>query len=361
MIRKNTIYTILLTTILFVSISPLAYAEQGTACPDCVQQQSIIGTPTPLTLSFNYPNFRGGYVASGVCMRNYGYGTINIAGVPAGSTVVQAFLYWEILDEEDTQYGGTFEGVAITGTLIANPGNPCWLAEEEGYAWVYRADVTSLIKPGINGAYSLTGFPSGVTDGSDPWLFYTTPLLEGASLVIVYGNSMLPERTVQIYDGGVTFTYETVETNIGSFMAAGSNPKAKTTYIVGDGQFNALPNNASWNGATIISDAFGGKDVIDSTGAYNLTFGRLWDTVTTDVAVLPSDTSAVADIIAQSDCITWVAQVFQVDYRPSPVGGELVLTSTPSVILMASLAIAVVLAVLAGSKLRKRLVTSQPI
>ncbi len=358
MIRKTAIYTLLLAIILSVSISPLAYADQGTACPTCVHQEA---TGTPLTLSFE-DTLRGGYVANGVCMRNYGYGTIDISGVPANSHVVQAFLYWEILNDtkSPSMYDGTFEGAAITGTMIANPGSPCW---PPTYAWVFRADVTSLIKTGINGAYSLTGFASGTTSGAGPFVTQPWPLLEGASLVIVYGNSMLPDRIVQIYDGGVTFTGQTT-TNIG-FIAAGSNPQAKTTYIVGDGQLHGVPpsyrNNASWNGATIISDAFGGRDVVDSTGSPNLVNGTLWDTVTADVTVLPGDTSAVADIATSIDCVTWVAQVFQVDYRPSPVGGELVLTSTPSAVLMASLAIACVLAVLAGSRLRKRLTVSRPI
>src|SRR5690242_19592431 len=40
----------------------------------------------------------GGYVAAGVAMRNKGYGTITISGIPRGSKVVRAFLYWDILN-----------------------------------------------------------------------------------------------------------------------------------------------------------------------------------------------------------------------------------------------------------------------
>src|SRR4051794_5877028 len=38
----------------------------------------------------------GGYVAAGTGMRNRGYGSIHLTGVPHGATVVRAYLYWTV-------------------------------------------------------------------------------------------------------------------------------------------------------------------------------------------------------------------------------------------------------------------------
>ena len=41
----------------------------------------------------------GGYTTAGIGMRNLGYGTISITGIPAGATVKSATLLWDILAE----------------------------------------------------------------------------------------------------------------------------------------------------------------------------------------------------------------------------------------------------------------------
>jgi hypothetical protein len=301
---------------------PMALSEEGKECIDCITADNIKGTPVPLTLSYS-AHIRGGYVANGTCLRNYGYGTIDIN--EAHGTTLKAFLYWVILNETETSdmRMGVFEGQSITGTLIANTGDPCWMFSDTG-AWVYRADVTSLIKPGIKGAYSLSGFTSGVTDGTNPWALSTEPLVEGASMVIVYEDTGAPLKNVAIYDGAVTFSGQSYQTIISGFNA-GSNPSAKTTYIVADGQLMGWngPNNAVWNGIIVGNDVLRGLDVVDSTGSRDTTDGWLWDTYTTPVNVSPGATSAVAEVdSADSDCLTWVAQVFQVN-AVEPVGGEI--------------------------------------
>ena len=70
----------------------------------------------------------GGYTTAGVGMRNRGYGTITLAGVPSGSQVQAAYLYWDILaDAEDSSFSqGQFTSQAITGTLIGSAADPCW-------------------------------------------------------------------------------------------------------------------------------------------------------------------------------------------------------------------------------------------
>ncbi len=305
----------LLIAILSMTILPIVHAEDGVVCTECPSIQAIGSPSVPLSLKYN-SYLKGGYVANGTAMRNYGYGRIDIMGVPAGSSVVKAILYWEILNftESPDMRNGRFEGYPITGIPIASDiAEPCWIAGETG-AWVYGIGVTSLIKPGINGAYSLSEFASGRTDGSGPWdTSMIQPLLEGASLVIIYKNPAFSDTLFQVYHGGVTFSTVIANTTLSGFSALSA--AAKTTFVVGDGQGQS-GDYASWNGVPIPSTVFNGRDVVDSTGVRNMTQGWLWDTQTYGVPVSVGDTSAVADIGTTSDCLTWVAQVFQVDSLP---------------------------------------------
>src|SRR5262245_47729010 len=71
---------------------------------------------------------KGAYVASGVAMRNRGFGTINISGIPKGATIVAAYLWWTILGstEQPNFKNGTINGTAVTGLLVGSGPDPCW-------------------------------------------------------------------------------------------------------------------------------------------------------------------------------------------------------------------------------------------
>ncbi|MED1305175.1 hypothetical protein BK704_11385 [[Bacillus thuringiensis] serovar konkukian] len=287
----------------------------------------IIEPSVPLTRFFQ-KTIRGDCVAKGVGMRNRGFGTINISGsVPAGSTIRKAFLYWAVLrlNWQIVNADGMLNGVKIIGEAIASPiSQPCWNAD---VADVFRADVTGIATDGIN---ILTGFPSGDTDSSSPFIQETLPLLEGASLVLVFENPNLALKTVMIHDGGITFFNHTVSTTFSGFQVSES-PEAKTFYIVADGQaiFNgdqALFNNVVVAGPTAAirpTDAFNGQDGIDA-GIDTAT--GLWDTLEIDVSTLlnPGDISATTSVVASNirgDCLMYIAQVFCVTVPSCPLLG----------------------------------------
>ena len=300
--------------------SPVARADEppNGGKPSGIGILALIGPQVPLTQSFSQ-EVRGDYVAAGIGMRNKGFGTINIA-LPAGSTKVKAFLYWQIIRDTagSAPATGTMNGTGITGTLLGSSGSPCWGGT---LIDVFRADVTSIA---VNGANVLTNFPSGDTDGHNPFTPPTTfPLLEGASLVVVFQNPAFDFNTVVIKDGAQTFDAQTVATSFGNFTAAPSNATdqaAQTTYIVGDGQAIFAGDQASFN-STIVAgptsavkpaDAFDGADGI----AFYPTTG-LWDTLNLNVSSFFTPgvaTPASADITAGTgtDCLTWGAQVLSV-------------------------------------------------
>src|SRR5579871_6179122 len=62
----------------------------------------------------------GGYVSAGVGLRDLGHGRIVISQIPAGSTVVTAFLLWDVLDNSDraNDARGQLNGKPFLGTMI---------------------------------------------------------------------------------------------------------------------------------------------------------------------------------------------------------------------------------------------------
>jgi hypothetical protein len=253
----------------------------------------------------------GGYTAAGIGMRNLGYGTISVTGVPAGATVKSATLLWDVLaDQADPSFAqGSFDGTAITGTGWASGASPCWPV---GSNFSYEADVTSLVTG--NGSYSLSGFATGESDGADPWnVGSVPPLLEGASLVVVYQLASMPQSTIQIAEGATETDSGNSATATMNAFTATAPASAATTYIVADGQ--EAGNNASFNGTTLTDVGFPGAD---PQAVPDYSRGNLWDTVTTDVSSLvsPGDTSASLAVTGNDDCLVWVGQVLAVTGTP---------------------------------------------
>jgi hypothetical protein len=219
----------------------------------------------------------GGYTAAGTAMRNLGYGTISITGVPKGATVASATLLWDVLADSASPAfaAGAFGGRAITGTEWASGASPCWPVSAN---FSYEANVTSLVTG--NGSYQLAGFASGQSDGADPWNSGSTPpLLEGASLVVIYRDESMPESTIQIAEGASETDQGASATATLDGFTVSAAPAVKTTYVVADGQ--AAGNTATFDGTTLPDVGFPGDD---PQAAAHYSQGNLWDTVTTDVS-----------------------------------------------------------------------------
>jgi uncharacterized repeat protein (TIGR03803 family) len=289
---------------------------------------------TPVLVKFQNFSLQGGYVAGGVGMRNRGFGHISISGIPANSTIYAAYLYWDILGwivPGDTFSQGVFNGQQITGQLVATGGDPCWNVLSN---FAYRADVTSLVTS--NGIYALTNFASNITDGTDPWIERgSAPMMEGASLVIIYENSSSPPTTILIYEGATlvdSYDNGLVEVTIDGFTAPNSAFTATTTFIAADGQEGHGSADCTFNGYILPTISWNGGDPQDGP---TFTNGNLWDTMTTNVTSLisPSDTSATLTVQKSRDCMVWVAQVFSINCGPPIItcpGNITVTTTNPS-------------------------------
>jgi hypothetical protein len=250
----------------------------------------------------------GGYVASGVSLRNRGKGTIALGGIPAGATVRAAYLYWNILGNAEAASfrRGVFKGAAITGTRVGSGPSPCWSGVTTGYA--YRANVSRLVTG--NGNYALSGFASGLTNGADPWVSSRPPLAEGASLVVVYQKPSYPLTKVVLSGGYEMVNGSATASTAIPFGFAASNPvgQVRTTFIGGDGQ--DLDEPASTVNGAAVGARWDGLD----RPVPRFSHGNLWDTTTLNVGahVSPGQTSATVGVSGGPDCLTWVGQVLSI-------------------------------------------------
>jgi len=284
--------------------APSAYAlAAGSTTPGNVSDPPLNASAL-FAVSGNYV-----YSAAGAAMRDQGYGSITQTW---SGSLVKAYLVWGVINPENVGLdGGTFNTVAITGTLQSDDASPCW---GDGTLWVFAADVTSLVNNGVN---TLTGFASGSTDGGDPWSEAVAPLDEGASLIVVSSPTATVANQVYIYTGTYTEPYAgnplTSTFNHGAAIAT----TAQTTFVVADGQ---LPSNyAEYNGVTIDSNAFPGSDPKASATPWS--YGNLWDTKTYSTSETLGATTDSASIGANGgDCLTWAAQVIMIPSTAPIVG-----------------------------------------
>jgi hypothetical protein len=142
-----------------------------------------------------------GYVAGGVGLRDQGSGTIGIAGIPAGAYIARAYLFWATINPTDPGGAMTLAGHAVTASLAGSDLSPCWPAPGSSQTIFDRsANVTPFVTG--NGSYTISGYPTGLTGGQDPWAnTNANPFMEGATLVVFYGRETSTGMPVSATEG----------------------------------------------------------------------------------------------------------------------------------------------------------------
>jgi len=263
-------------------------------------------------------DLRGGYVAAGAALRGTGgNGTITIAGIPFGSTVKEAILYWTILGDDPMPAGADvikIDGETFNGTLLGSTASPC---QSMARAYVFRADATYWISG--DGAYEV----SGALDSGDTG---TSPVAEGASLVVIYSNPAIAIHDIVVADGAVLASSpnELVTTTITGFNASTPITGASVSFIVADGESD-LTDSTYVNGLIIGQGALNGSDAPAEV--------EWWDTDTFDAtAVLSGGATSVTPGLQQgSDCFVWAATPFAI-VSPAPDADILTANLTPTVV-----------------------------
>lgn len=139
-----------------------------------------------------------------VAMSSDGFGSTSNSGiisasVPAGSTVLAAYLYTSTNNTTSLPTVVLDGSTVAFGPRIANTTACCQLASA-------RADVTSIVQSTINGG------SGGVYDFSIAEATLGSQV-DGQALVVVYENATLPEATVGILDGFASVTGDTASIN----------------------------------------------------------------------------------------------------------------------------------------------------
>jgi len=238
----------------------------------------------------------GDVAAAGVGLRGTGTGIINLAGVPPGAAVVQAYLYWSTIGNAGTYTAPTLDGQAVAGTLIGSGPDTCWGATGNFH---YRADVTGLVAG--DGSYTVAGLPNALAGGNDS---------QGAALVAIWEvpDQGFPERSILIHDGAAVVAgacNESVTDTLGAYTTELVNPDARLLTLMGDGQAG-LGDNLLVEGVP-----FGGADAADGSD------GPLWDTDAWDVTGLVGGGPVTVEVnnigFGVCDCVAQVADVLSVE------------------------------------------------
>lgn len=257
------------------------------------------------------------HLAAGTGTRNAGYGTIRLRGAPPNARLIAAYLYWGgIEDAPPPTQDVNFEGRRVTGRLLGTAVGPCWGGGTFG---LYRAVVSHLIPPEIDGDYRVDGFPSFLVDGRNPWgpnAISTRPLAEGSSLValITHRNLSSSARTY-FFHGPVQFSGPlTIDQALAPPLASSI---LKHTRIGADGQVGAgiTPFGAAPQEDTFIGPVPGPLTQIKGVGAINtdsdwngadgVPLNQLWDTHTSDVSgTIPAGSPSYrVQYVSRGDCL----------------------------------------------------------
>ncbi len=158
-----------------------------------------------------------GIVQAGLGTDQVTGGTFTITGIPAGASILEAWLYWNGADDGNNVHDGldTFNPVLHDGdptiTLNGMPvpapqriGGPAnWAGVQDAYAYAYRGDVRHVVTG--NGAY--------VFEGMDAF-FGERGYNNGAQLVVIYRDPAQPPTLVGIGEG-LDLAYGTNGPNVG--------------------------------------------------------------------------------------------------------------------------------------------------
>lgn len=271
-----------------------------------VQPAAATDTTEALTQRFSGVG-RYGIVAQGVGMDGVSTGNIPL-NVPG--TVIAAYLYWSGYDDTagDNIVDLTIDG-GLTVGLTADAGHtygPLWWYSSQ-YRYAYWQDVTSYVLSG-NHTYEVSNFSMDFHDG--------------AGLIVVYENPVLPVAYVEIKDGldrgyrdwtpgdrGESavncFTFGALATprplDLTAFVG-GIQPMPDTTwgdrpnsiwYRTGTGTTptDMLNSDVEWNRDPLVKLL---DKVPTSAGDYALTSndGAEWDTYTNSIVINPGETWA---------------------------------------------------------------------
>ena len=201
---------------------------------------------------------------------------VTVSGIPAGATVVAAYLFWGGSGPADNTV--TFSGVPVTADRGDTTAYQNGADRLDFFAAV--EDVTSRVTG--NGTFSLTGLT--ISAGNTSAYCESQAVLGGWGMMVVYRENGAIPRRIQLRDGILALRNGTQTITLNGFTGAATS-SVRLTYLVYEGDpdqgDNNSPERISWNGGQIST----GSNVFNSTvlGAANV-HGVDMDTYTPTLA-----------------------------------------------------------------------------
>src|SRR5688572_24581145 len=258
--------------------------------------------------------------------------TQTLAGIPAGASIVAAYLYWggsgAAVDANVTLNG---QGVAAQRTFTATFNNG-------GTNFPYFggfADITSRITG--NGALTFSGLT--VTTGAPHC--GSSAVVAGWSVVAIYGSPSERLRAVNVFDGLQFFRGNNLLLNPDGFRIPPTNFDGRMTVVTWEGDpGNSTPMNGfsevlRFNG-TAVDDGIvvaGSNPAVQpydgtvNTAGVATSYGVDVDTFDVTALLSPGQTSATTQFSAGGDLVILAAQVVSATSEPVV---DLLLTKTHS-------------------------------
>lgn len=304
-----------------------------------VAQATNLGTTPHISLAGNY-NFvtTGGTLRasnnatnpcaliSGNSGTSVGAGTGNatVSGIPAGSSIVGAYLYF-VGDGDTPDYTITFNGTGLTASQQYSDA----LEFPTGSGIFYKyfggfVDVTAYVTG--NGSYSFGGLSvQNVDDAGGPNYCSNWGVVVGWALVVVYQNASEPLRVINVFDGLQHFYGSSITLNPGNFKIPTSPINGKMAVIVwgGDpdiqGTLNGDSETLQFNGNSL-TDALDPANNIYNSTINTLGLSNTWgvDVDTYDVSsyLAAGNTSATTFYSTGQDDNYLTAEVISVTNTP---------------------------------------------
>ncbi len=260
------------------------------------------------------------------CSVTTGPVTAPVNGIPAGSTIELAILYWAGSGSTpDTVI--SFNGTSITSQRSFTETNTY---NGDLYTfWQESYDVTSLVTG--NGNYTVNNM---TVDNGVPYCT-TQQVHAGFALIVIYSNPIEDFRVVNIFDGLSKFWGSSITLTPNNFVIPTSPINGKFGVLSWDGdesvssERNGLLENVELNG-TALTDAGNPlnnqyNSTINPYGTSNNYYGVDWDIYSIDSFLSAGDTSATSTYSSGQDFVLLGAQIFLNTNTPS---SDLVINKT---------------------------------
>ena len=245
-------------------------------------------------------------------------GTANgtVSGIPAGSTIVAAYLY----------YAGSSSTVDSTVTFNGNnvTANRTFTDATVVPFFGGFVDVTSLVSG--NGTYSFTGLT--VNNQAGGTYCNNQTVLAGWALVVIYSNPSEAYRVVNVYDGFQAFQNNSITLTPSNFKVP-NPPLAGSKFAVitweGDDTLNT-GENLQFNGNTLTDACNGANNQYNGTintlictgtaATDDVFYGVDIDTFGVDSYVAAGQTGATTFYQAGQDAVVLTAQIISITDAP---------------------------------------------